>query len=139
MPFDKEHAEHLLKRDKTSVSQPEAGKKVLLLGESVFADSLAEQCRRRGFRAVAGLAEGLLPGWKPEGEYSFPDTEAQLQKELARDWDIIIGDPLYRLLLPHDSKAVFLTRPHQALSARLHKPAAETLENLLHKLEEQKL
>ena len=139
VPFDKESAERLLNGEKTSVPQPETGKKVLILAESVFAASLAQLCRKRGLRATAGLAEGVLPGWKPEGDYVFPETEAQLQKLLAEDWDLIVADPLYRLLLPPDSKAVFLPRPHQALSARMYKPAEETLENLVHKLEEQSL
>ena len=137
LPFDRESAARLLAREERPAPQPETGKQVLVLGESVFAASLADLCRRRGFRATAGLAEGLLPGWKPEGPFVVPETETQLKQLLAGDWDVIVGDPLYRLLLPRDSKAVFLNRPHQALSARLYPPAAEPLENLLQKMEEE--
>lgn len=137
VPFDRKSAEERLNRVQRPSEQPESGKRILVLGESVFADSLAGLCRQRGFRATAGLAEGLLPGWKPEGDYVCPDTEDRLRTELAGGYDLIVGDPLYRLLLPRDSRAVFLDRPHQALSARLNRPAEESLENLLHKLEEE--
>ena len=136
IPFDAESA-RLLLDGKTPAVMPVSGPRVLVLGESVFALSLARLCQTRfGMRAEAGCVTGALPGLAPEVARVKPETEPALRAVLAGEYDVIVGDPLYRLLLPAQSRAVFVERPHQALSSRLNPPVQEPLTLLAARLEQ---
>lgn len=136
VPVSPEDTCGLLRQEQRTFAGKKTGKKMLVLGEAVFAETLAAICRRRwGFDAVAGLVNGFDPAADTGVPYVLPETEEQLCQELAKEYEIIVADPLYRLLLPDDSRAVFVPRPHQAFSSRLHSPAEKSLDTLLAELE----
>lgn len=138
VPFVQEDTRWLLHPEELPSPSPAHGKKVLILGDAVFAVTLAAIVRRRfGCDAVAGIENSFDDVLDQTVPRVLLDTEAQILEELSKPYDLIVGDPLYQQLLPHDSKTVFLSRPHQALSSRLYRPAESTLEILLHELEEQ--
>ena len=50
------------------------------------------------------------------------------------DYYAVIGDPLYKLLLPKNSPGIFIERPHRAQSGRLYPPTEKTLDELIEEL-----
>ena len=132
LPFAADDTRKLLSQEEESF--PESGKTVLILGDAVFAVSLGSIVRRMGFAPTLGFEAGGLPTDLPMVPL---DTEAHIRQALRGDYDLIVADPLYRLLLPKDSRAVLIPRPHQALSSRLHKPAEQPLGNILLLMEEE--
>ena len=50
--------------------------------------------------------------------------------KLAKGYFAICGDPLYKLLLPADSRSIFIERPHRAQSGRLYPPAEKPLDDI---------
>ncbi len=95
-------------------------KKVLIIGESVFAKQLAYTINQiNGFTAIAGIEGNDHKDIFPEVASIRLNTEEKIWQELKKDYDAIIGDPLYRQLLPSENHCIFLERPHRALSARL--------------------
>ena len=51
--------------------------------------------------------------------------------ELAKGYDIIVGDPLYKLIMPKNSSARFIERPHRAQSGRLYPPTEKTIAEVI--------
>ena len=97
-----------------------AGARCLVLGEQVFAASMAEALCLNGIAAAAGVTMDFSPaigGAVPS--LRLPDEES-VRTALQEDWKIVIGDPLYRALMPQNTEAQFLARPHTALSSHLY-------------------
>lgn len=113
-----------------------AGRRVLVLGEAVLTKGLVQNMVQAGITAVAGITTRDDPQIFPDVPALVLDTEEKLCRELAKPYDLIVGDPLYRLLMPRDPKAKFVERPHRALSGRLYPPTEENLEQLTIKMKE---
>ena len=110
---------------------------VLVMGEAVFAKTLA--CRLSGLTglpAAAGIVSSYDREVLPRVEHVILDTEDKIRRELKKGYSIIVGDPLYKLLLPKDSPARFVERPHRAQSGRLYPPTEKTLDELVTELKE---
>ena len=94
----------------------DADPRVLVVGEPVFAESLAAALTQ-----LRGEPAQALPVWTPE---------AVLAGQLEAPWELIVADPLLRPLCPPERK--FFPWPHRALSAHLFPPAPPAqLEGLL--------
>lgn len=110
-------------------------KKILLIGESVFTKQLAHILSQiPNIDVVAGIISG-------DDSEIFPDittiplyTEDAIRTEIRKDYDIVFGDPLYKLLLPQNHSCIFLSRPHRALSGRLYPLNEYNLTNYLEEL-----
>jgi len=113
-----------------------AERSVLVLGEAVLSRQLALLLRRAGIPAVAGITANDDPEIFPDVPSVRLVTEAGIRDELKKAYFAVVGDPLYRLLLPRDSETKFIQRPHRALSGRLYPPASHTLDQLLTELKE---
>ena len=109
---------------------------VLILGEAVLTKQLVLALQKAGISAVAGITGNDDPEIFPEVPGILLDTEAAIRTELKKDYFAAIGDPLYKLLLPRDSKTIFIERPHRALSGRLYPPVPHTLDQLLREINE---
>ncbi len=111
--------------------------RVLVIGESVWAKQLAGIIRQiSGVTAVAGLISNDDAEIFPDVASIRLDTENSIRLELKKDYTIIIGDPLYRLLLPQNHNCIFIERPHRALSGRLYPFSEYKLSHYLDKLKE---
>jgi nitrogenase molybdenum-iron protein alpha/beta subunit len=114
---------------------PSAYKKILLIGESVFTKQLAKILSLLpNVEVVAGIISS-------DDQEIFPDvtsvplyTEAAIRTEVRKGYDVILGDPLYKLLLPKDHNCIFLNRPHRALSGRLYPFSEYKLNHYLNEL-----
>lgn len=95
------------------------GKMVLVLGEAVFCKQLCKNLTDSGSMAVAGVIGMDKAEIFPGVHYLSLDTEQKIVNELKNEYDMIIGDPLYKLLLPKDFTGNYIERPHRALSGRL--------------------
>lgn len=109
-------------------------KKILVLGESVFAKQLTENLICVGCDATAGIIGMDHKEIFPQVPCLPMNTEEKIQAELKKDYDLILSDGLYRLLLSESRDTVYITRPHRGLSGRLYEPAQETLDQFLEKL-----
>lgn len=86
---------------------------ILIIGEEVFAQSLAAAINRLTPDCRHGLQAFAV--W-PDVDHGFPED---VLAELIRKSRYIIGDPLYRTI-PHDSKQnTFVDFPHEAYSGRI--------------------
>lgn len=86
---------------------------ILIIGEEVFAQSLAAAINRLTPDCRHGLQAFAV--W-PDVDHGFPED---VLAELIRKSRYIIGDPLYRTI-PHDSnKNTFVDFPHEAYSGRI--------------------
>lgn len=111
--------------------------RVLVIGESVWAKQLAGIIRQiSGVTAVAGLTGNDDAEIFPDVDSIRLDTENSIRMELKKDYTVIIGDPMYRLLLPQNSNRIFIERPHRALSGRLYPFSEYKLNHYLDKLKE---
>lgn len=89
------------------------GGQILIIGEEVFAQSLAAAINRLTPDCRHGLQAFAV--W-PDVDHGFPED---VLAELIRKSRYIIGDPLYRTI-PHDSnKNTFVVFPHEAYSGRI--------------------
>lgn len=111
-------------------------RKVLLLGEAVLTKQLTSLLRQAGIAAVAGITANDDPAIFPESPALRLDTEAGIRAELKKNYAAVVGDPLYKLLLPRDGETRFIERPHRALSGRLYPAAPHTLDQLLSEIME---
>ena len=101
--------------------KPATPKKVLLIGESVFTKQLAYILSQiANLEVVAGIISSDDPEIFPEVTTVSLYTVDSIRTEVRKDYDIIFGDPLYKLLLPQNHNCMFLSRPHRALSGRLY-------------------
>ena len=64
------------------------------------------------------------------------DVLKRYKKELKKGYYAVIGDPLYKLLLPKNSPSIFIERPHRAQSGRIYPPTEKTLDELVEELKE---
>lgn len=118
-----------------SLSETAPDRHVLILGESVLSKQLARACMQEtGVHAVAGVTGNDDPEILPEVPCVRLDTEESICSELKKDYFAVVGDPLYKLLLPPNSKRVFIPHPHRALSSRLYPPCEHTLDHLIYEL-----
>lgn len=115
---------------------PSAAYTVLVLGEAVFSKQLTCILQKQGISAVAGMTAGGDPEIFPEVAGNCLDTEDAIRKELQKEYFAVVGDPLYRLLLPQESKTIFFARPHRAISGRLYQAQQKTLNQLLTEMKE---
>ena len=109
---------------------------VLILGEAVLTKQLVLALQKAGISAVAGITGNDDPEIFPEVPGILLDTESAIRTELKKEYFAVLGDPLYKLLLPRDSKTIFIERPHRALSGRLYPPVTHTLDQLLREINE---
>lgn len=121
--------------EQEAVPDPE-GRSVLILGEAVLSRQLALMLQKRGISAVAGITAQDDPEIFPDVPSVRLDTESGIRAELKKNYFAVVGDPLYKLLLPRDSETKFVERPHRALSGRLYPPASKNLDQLLTELKE---
>lgn len=114
-----------------------APKKVLLIGESVFTKQLAKiLLQNSDIEVTAGIISNDDREIFPEIPSLLLHTEDDIRAELRKDYDSILGDPLYKELLPQNSKCKFIERPHRALSGRLYPFSEYKLNHYLEKLKE---
>ena len=111
-------------------------RKVLILGEAVLTKQMALALQRAGIAAVAGITANDDPEIFPEVPAIRLDTEAGIRVELKKNYFAVVGDPLYKLLLPRNSETKFIERPHRALSGRLYPAASKTIDQLLTEISE---
>ncbi len=78
----------------------------LILGEQVFAITAAAHCK--------GVA-GVVASFDPELGGRHLDNEAKIAAALAEGWDTVVGDPLYRPLVPEGT--CFIPHKHPARSS----------------------
>lgn len=114
------------------LAETASGRSVLVMGEAVLSKQLALVMGEMGFAAVAGVTGNDDPEIFPQVPCVRLDTEERIREELKKEYFAVVGDPLYRLLLPAGSGSVFVERPHRALSSRLYPPSEYALEHLLH-------
>lgn len=112
------------------------GRSVLILGEAVLSRQLAQLLQKAGVAVVAGITAQDDPEIFPQVPTIRLDTESGIRAELKKDYFAVVGDPLYKLLLPGGSETKFVERPHRALSGRLYPPVSNTLDQLLTELKE---
>lgn len=107
-------------------------KKILVIGESVFAKQMVHCLNQIAeFTAIAGIVGNDHKEIFPEVSCIRLDTEEKIFEELKKGYDAIIGDPMYRQLLPADCNCIFLERAHRALSARLYPFCEYKFENYI--------
>ena len=113
------------------------GKEVLIIGEVVLAKNLARNYMEIfGHPAVAGIVSSCDAEIFADVPHVILDTEDKIRRELKKDYYAVIGDPLYKLLLPKNSPGIFIERPHRAQSGRLYPPTEKTLDELIEELKE---
>lgn len=115
----------------------EEGKAALIIGEAVLAKNLARNYMEIfGRPAVAGIVSSYDAEIFADVPHVILDTEEKFRRELKKDYYAVIGDPLYKLLLPKNSNSIFIERPHRAQSGRIYPPTEKTLDELIEELKE---
>ena len=105
---------------------------VLVIGEAVLAKTIARRLSEIcSMPAVAGIVGSHDREVLPEVPYVILDTEEKIRRELSKGYDIIVGDPLYKLIMPKNSTARFIERPHRAQSGRLYPPTEKTIAEVM--------
>ena len=113
------------------------GKEMLVIGEAVLAKNLARNyMETAGHPAVAGIVGSYDPEVFADVPHVILDTEEKIRAELAKGYYAILGDPLYKLLLPKDSESIYIERPHRAQSSRIYPPTEVTLDEIAAKFAE---
>ena len=86
---------------------------ILVVGEEIFSKSLADGINR----LPAGVRNGVsaFPLWPDEDE-GLPEAELI---DAMRAASVVIGDPLYRVVLPRTETTRFVDFPHEAYSGRI--------------------
>ena len=97
------------------------GKKVLILGEKVISDSI-RRCLVRDYGFEGVTVAGLFT---PNAGLMQPgDMQAACEEEIAAEvnggYDIVIGDPMLKVLLEPGSRTKFVDFPNPAVSSKLH-------------------
>ena len=117
------------------LTEPVPGREMLILGEAVLSKQLARVCAQEtGLRAVAGVTANDDPELFAGTPHILLNTEESIRQELSKGYFAVVGDPLYKLLLPPNSESVFIPRPHRALSSRLYPPSEHALEHIINEL-----
>ena len=137
VPVSRETTQELileLSEGAPSFSASEEGRPLLVLGEEIFAKSIArDYIRATGRKALAGVTGSFREEIMPDVPAISLTTENELKKTLRGDYIAILGDPLYKLLAP-DIAVPFIERPHKALSSRLYKPSEQGFDILIEKI-----
>ena len=94
-------------------SVPDGG--ILVIGEEIFAKSLADSLNRMPAEVTGG--KPAYPYWPDEDE-GLPEEE--LIRAVAGS-DVIIGDPLYQVVLRKGTGKCFVPFPHEAYSGRIYR------------------
>lgn len=116
---------------RTALPELTPGRETLIIGEAVLAKNLALRCMEQsGHPAVAGLVGSYDPEVFAGVPHIILDTEEKIRRELAKNYFAVLGDPLYKLLLPKDSGTNYIERPHRAQSGRLYPPTEVTLDEI---------
>lgn len=121
---------------KTEIQYKTDGKPLLIIGEAVFAKNMVHILQKSGISAVAGVTGNDDKEIFPNVPTVYLNTEKSIKAELQKEYSLIVGDPLYRLLLPKDSGSIYVERPHRALSSRLYQPHNQTIDELIIKIKE---
>ena len=110
---------------------------VLVIGEAVLAKTLARRFSEIcSLPALAGIVGSNEREVLPDVPCVILDTEEKIRRELAKGYDIIVGDPLYKLIMPKNSSARFIERPHRAQSGRLYPPTDKPISEVIGKASE---
>ena len=108
--------------DEVTEATTETQKRVLIIGEQILSNSLRAYLKdeyQMNQVDVATLFE--LDKKLARKEDIDIESELHLIKVLKEDrYDVVIGDPLFKQLLPSYSKAEFIELPHVAVSSRLY-------------------
>ncbi|MBE6024416.1 MAG: oxidoreductase [Cellulosilyticum sp.] len=97
-------------------------KRVLIIGEQVLSNSLRAYLKDEHHMENVDVATFFKLDKEIAGQEDIDlNSELQLIKLLKLDtYDVIIGDPLFKQLIPSYSKAEFIGLPHVAVSSRLY-------------------
>ena len=111
-----------VKVEEVTETTTENQKRVLIIGEQILSNSIRAYLKDEyqvGQVDVATLFE--LDKHLASQEDMAIESELHLIKVLKEDYyDMVIGDPLFKQLLPSYSKAEFVELPHVAVSSRLY-------------------
>lgn len=111
-----------VKVEEVTETTTENQKRVLIIGEQILSNNIRAYLKDEyqvGQVDVATLFE--LDRHLASQEDMAIESELHLIKVLKEDYyDMIIGDPLFKQLLPSTSKAEFVELPHVAVSSRLY-------------------
>lgn len=111
---------------------PEGEGGILVMGEAVLAKTLAKRLSQlTGLPAAAGIVGSCDREVLPEVKHIILDTEDKVRRELKKGYSIIVGDPLYKLLMPKNGTARFVERPHRAQSGRLYPPTDKPISEVI--------
>ncbi len=112
------------------------GARCLVLGEQIYAASMAEALRLDGIDAAAGVTMSLDRAEMSHIPALYLPEEQDIALTLNGGYDVIAGDPLYGLLSGDKTKSKYVSRPHTALSSRLYARPAEHYEIFCNKIKE---
>ena len=105
---------------------------VLVIGEAVLAKTLARRLSElSGLPAAAGIVGSCDREVLPDVPHIILDTEDKIRRELKKGYSLIVGDPLYKSVMPKSSTARFVERPHRAQSGRLYPPTEKPVSELI--------
>ncbi len=120
----------------TPPPEPVPGNELLIIGEAVYAKNMARNYTElSGHPAMAGIVSSCDPEIFPDQPHVILDTEEGIRRALAKGYHAILGDPLYKMLLPRDFTGIYIERPHRAQSGRLYPPTEITLDEIAAKFE----
>ena len=105
-----------------TVSNREGQKRVLIVGEQILSNSIRAYLNDEYQMDHVDVATFFKLDKKlaQKGDIAL-ESELQFIKLLKLDeYDIIIGDPLFKQLLPSYSKAEFIELPHVAVSSKIY-------------------
>lgn len=97
-------------------------KRALIVAEQVTAHSLRGLLETEFDCACAGTATlfGLDPEIAADGDRALTSEKAVREAFSQGEYNIVVGDPLLRQLLPEDSDTRFIPLPHVAVSSKIH-------------------
>ena len=109
-------------KEEVTETTTDTQKRVLIIGEQILSNSLRAYLKDEYQMSQVDVAT-LFELDKKLARKEDIDIESELHliKVLKEDrYDIVIGDPLFKQLLPSYSKAEFVELPHVAVSSRLY-------------------
>jgi hypothetical protein len=105
------------------IGRDEKSATIFLVGEQFRMNAFREEllCRHPRLEVTVGSFFAWDAAYAEAGDCPLPNEDEAIRRLAEGDFDLVVGDPLLRELVPDASEARFVEEAHYGLSARLYR------------------